>query len=351
MQHAPDISERGEPLLRPIPELGHYDQTAYKTRKFQGDLAKKYGIDGFLFHHFWFYEPNTTPGPTLAAPLLEMLEDNEPDLYFMLNWVPTDWAGIGENHSWNNPYLAGKKATRGQKQYFPHPNDPAVRAHYRFLRRFFRHPNYIHREGRPVLFIMDTDKVPASRPILNQFDAWLKDDGMEGIYVVGMRIQAHATASNHEGDPNLKWGHLWHGDFMYPLARGGHEVPCSRKKIPTWCQPGGKGFIYPRGNYGALITGFDETPRRSKNGRYVNCSVENFEHNVKTMMQFCCCCNSDPGDKIFFLNAWNEWSEGMVLEPSTGKGVMLLEAVLRAKEQTKDCDCPPGTPGMMNDDT
>ncbi len=58
------------------------------------------GPDGFIYHHYWFYDGR---GPVLAAPLLRMLEDGAPDLPFALDWVNDDW-GRGR------PQLNGREA-------------------------------------------------------------------------------------------------------------------------------------------------------------------------------------------------------------------------------------------------
>ena len=43
-----------------------------------------YNIDGFIQHHYWFYDI-THPGPNLHAPLEQMLLDGYPDVPFCLS--------------------------------------------------------------------------------------------------------------------------------------------------------------------------------------------------------------------------------------------------------------------------
>jgi hypothetical protein len=74
----------GYGIPRPT-ELGYYDLRDKEPRQKQGELAKQYGIDGFIYHHYWFYDP-THPGPNLEKPLVNMLQDGDPDIPFLLNW-------------------------------------------------------------------------------------------------------------------------------------------------------------------------------------------------------------------------------------------------------------------------
>jgi hypothetical protein len=67
-------------------ELGYYDYASLlEPRKKQGELAKQYGVDGLVFHHFWFNN-EAHPGLNLHAPLVNMLKDGHPNMSFALHW-------------------------------------------------------------------------------------------------------------------------------------------------------------------------------------------------------------------------------------------------------------------------
>jgi hypothetical protein len=60
------------------------------------------------------------------------------------------------------------------------------------------------------------------------------------------------------------------------------------------------------------------------------------------MMYERCCQTQDlrsQGGKFVVVNAWNEWGEGMVLEPSVNNGTMFLDAIKYAKRLTQTIGC------------
>ena len=82
-----EVNRFGDPILRPHRDTGYYDLMDIGIRRRHGKLAKFYGIDGFIYHHYWFYNPNDTYPPPLSRPLLQMLNDGEPNIPFAFNWA------------------------------------------------------------------------------------------------------------------------------------------------------------------------------------------------------------------------------------------------------------------------
>ena len=152
----------GYTIPRPT-ELGYYDLRQKNVRQRQGMLANDYGIDGFIYHHYWFYDPSHK-GPNLATPLLRMLDDGHPNLPFAFNWCAQRWttkwvgktifsttsSGSGSNITTTSQTTTGNDPGPGpgsssktiQDQYFNATNEE-IKEHYSWLSQFFKHPNYI----------------------------------------------------------------------------------------------------------------------------------------------------------------------------------------------------------------
>ena len=80
--------------------------------------------------------------------------------------------------------------------------------------------------------------------------------------------------------------------------------------------------------YGGFV-GYDDTPRRGKEGIIIeNAEPDKFKIYLAELMAK----NAANSKEFVFLNAWNEWGEGMYLEPDEKYGYGYLEAVKYAKE-------------------
>jgi len=52
---ASSVNIHGQPILKPT-DLGYYDLTHREVRRKQAEMAKAFNIDGFIWHHYWFYQ-------------------------------------------------------------------------------------------------------------------------------------------------------------------------------------------------------------------------------------------------------------------------------------------------------
>jgi hypothetical protein len=114
LRASPHFNREGYAIPRPTSELGYYDLSYAQPRQLQGQLAKQYGVDGFIYHHYWFYDINH-PGPTLAKPLLEMLHDGQPDIPFFLNWCTVNWVNVWMGNAVNQTDNRNCISPRGKR--------------------------------------------------------------------------------------------------------------------------------------------------------------------------------------------------------------------------------------------
>jgi len=358
LRAAPTTNRLGFAIPRPT-ELGYYDYTDSKVRKLQGDLARQYGIDGFVYHHYWFYDPEH-PGPTLHAPLMKMLNDGHPDMPFCLhwcedNWIDT-WMGITKNHS----------SKRGgnvlQKQYFPNITDPTVADHYKWLRQFFHHPNYIKIHGQPVLMVYKNE--PESFSILKHLRQLAKEDGLPGLYIAFSMVEYHydlfpARKRYSDGLHSFPKG-LVNRTVAYP-----YPLDIMSKKVlqvPDWCQRDPVPNHEPGFQVPGILTSFDNTPRRDLKSATLWSAdepdkvIERFSTSLYAAIYYETCCfpenpnfqkvdKNDGDQRLILINAMNEWAEGMALEPSDVFGRRFLEAVRDAKGKLMAIGCTPSVKG------
>ena len=165
--------------IAPPPILGYYDLLHRAPRKNQGLLAKQYGVDGFIYHHYWFYDPHPTNQqrkntPNLAKSLEKMLRDGYPDLPFAFNWCTVRWVNV-----WMGKAIFQKVPTNKnraiilQEQYFNATAD-AIYQHYVWLKQFFLHPNYITIQHNPIFYVYHYDA--RVLPIVELLRQYTKED-------------------------------------------------------------------------------------------------------------------------------------------------------------------------------
>ncbi|CAB9524677.1 glycosyltransferase [Seminavis robusta] len=351
LRAAPLRNRLGFEIPRPL-HSHYYDLTNATVRKWQGQIARQCGVDGFVFHHYWFYDKEEEQQPVLSAPLLAMLQDGQPDIPFFLNWCDSSWVdtwlGVTKKHTNNK-----QGDTVLQTQYFPDENndDDAIVAHYQWLRQFFHHPNYIKVAGQPVFMIHQ--RKPSSYPILKRLRDLAVADGFPSLYfIMGMSF-THAQlfpsglSQGQRRDRYPKYLVNKTVAYPYPLDWMERQV----LQVPQWCSIDNEQRIDTE--LPGILTSFDNTPRRDLESAHLWSAdepdrvVQRFSQSLTAAIyyQTCCCLhdnddndNSD-NDSFVLINSMNEWAEGMSLEPSTVFGWRLLEAVQRAKADVIQGGC------------
>lgn len=361
LRKAPMANRNGDRIPRPT-ELGYYDLTQTEPRKKQGELAKEYGIDGFVYHHYWFYD-DEHPGPNLHVPLVNMLKDGHPDVPFALHWCAVKWMTTWSGEV--SPTFKFKEPGVLQKQYFPTDMaDPKIEEHYRWLRQFFKHPNYIKVDGNKPVFML-YQKKPGAMVVLKRLRQLAIEDGFGGLMLtVGLtKPHEHLMTIQDEGllrkvkmeEDRVMSFNLYDKVVSYPNPS---DWAANRTlEIPGWC----RGRLHSSKRLKdivGIISSFDNTPRRNleeanlfATGNRSEVVVERFRKSLHAALYYeSCCCEVDVGgprrkgedDRFVLINAMNEWAEGMALEPSDVYGRTFLEAIRDTKRQLSRNQCSLG---------
>lgn len=398
LRRAPRFNRNNQTLLHPIsrevePHLGYYDLTQAITRKRQRELAEKYGVDGFIIHHYWFYQNESTENPpVLSRPLLRLLEDGEPNLPFALNWALDNWVNAwqGRGHAYHSPNFHSSSerhvrrrhlvaSRRGHnihssnttsaspssvgvsnilyEQMCAVASDSDIQQHYRYLRQFFHHPNYIKVGGLPLFSVLRY----VSNRCSNVIDRLLQLAQRDGFPAPGLHLTGGSTAmASHDlynsatsSSTSQKSGiapsflpeyaaHLYYPYFTFPKRLA---------NMPSYCAKGLFPANHTSPQYLSVMTYFDHTPRRNTHTAVIwdrlfaapLLPAASFLIDLVTVMMYEQCCQASEvrakGGKFVLINAWNEWAEGMVLEPSTRFAYSFLEAVFQSKTAIHDIAC------------
>ena len=130
-------------------DLGFYDLRVAETRQAQSDLARDYGVEAFVYWHYWFGEGDRI----LERPFREVLESGAPEVSFCLAWANQSWTGI-----WHD---AGDKVLKHQR--YPGPEDD--QRHFDAILPAFRDERYLRVDGKPVFYVFRPEELPDARGV------------------------------------------------------------------------------------------------------------------------------------------------------------------------------------------
>ena len=298
-------------------DLGFYDLRVPETREAQAALARRYGIEGFCYYHYWFAGRRI-----LERPLNEMIASGAPDFPFCLCWANATWTGI-----W---YGAPKRILIEQT----YPGRADHEAHFRALLPAFADPRYIRVAGKPLFLIFDPVSLPDATTTLDLWRSMATDAGLGGLHIVGMPW-------SWEWDPTA---HGFDASAVQPVAPGRvwvsprKPLQWLRRRLQVWRR---LPVILPyksyaqtymagstRGNcwYPCVMHAWDNTPRSGRNGGLLVADTPQLfrrvlEDNIELLQ------DRPPERRLLFLKSWNEWAEGNHLEPDLKYGTEFLQAV------------------------
>ena len=298
-------------------ELGFYDLRVPETRAAQAELAKQYGVEAFVYWHYWFGDGDRI----LDRPFHEVLASGEPDHSFCLAWANQTWTGI-----WH-----GAKDRVLKQQRYPGADDE--RRHFAELLPAFADPRYLTVDGRPVFYVFRPEELPNAADFVERWQAMAIEAGLSGLYLVAemsdllgrgpaytasmgdgfdaavyMRLPAEVTPSSvlrmrllrkaMRGGPEI---YSYSDTVMAQSRRGPHIQPC----------------VYPN---------WDNTPRSGRSGlTIVGATPEKFRRNVVEAVRTV---RDRPAEeRLLWIKSWNEWAEGNHLEPDARTGRGWLEAL------------------------
>ncbi len=304
-----------QPLLPS--ELGFYDLRVPEVRVAQAELAREYGIHGFCYYYYWFHGKKL-----LERPLEDMLASGAPDFPFCLCWANENWTRRWDGQ--DNEILCAQEHSPESDACFIDDVLPAL-----------LDPRYIKRNGEPLLLVYRPD---------------LLADPLETTAI-------WRETARRAGLPGLHLCAVWRDEDPRPIGFDALvEFPPHhflRKTITEQVEGrvgGFEGEIYdyqagveaieplidqPFPVYRGTMPAWDNTARIGKKAKIFigtpECYGKWLEQVVKETGE-----RPDEDDQFVFINAWNEWAEGAVLEPSQTHGRAYLEATRLALQTAAD---------------
>jgi lipopolysaccharide biosynthesis protein len=283
--------------------------------KAQAGLARDHGIDGFVFHHYWF-----DGRIEHLAPVNAWLADSSIDMPLALCWANEPWS-----RRWD-----------GQ------PGDVLIPQTYGagWAARFWddismalADPRYIRVDGKPLLVIYRAGEMPDPVAAMRTWRERARAAGHEDVYIAAVRPAREVAA--------LSPAILGEVDALISFPPGGDitiESVMSVVPVPNEVDCGdvmsyasafdadlpmaalGQPPILP-----GVMPGWDNTARRGKDAYlFMGANPVAFAGAMRRRLPSS---RIPAGESMIFVNAWNEWAEGAVIEPSARFGEANLASV------------------------
>lgn len=311
-------------------ELGYYHLNNVDIMYRQADLAKNYGVDGFVFYHYWFGNGKVL----LEKPLHNFLKEKKLDIKFCLCWANESWKG-----TWHG---AGNRML--QEQYYPGSND--YLNHFSYLLPFFKDHRHLMVENCPVFQVYIPESIPDLQVFMDVFETSARKNGFNGIYWIAVKSNPLwiGKDSRFQGMVNSNLSQInkyltkrvssliLRLGFNNPWIRGLLKLPktIEYESVRTCLEDFSNS--YNKDFFPLAIPNWDNTPRTKNEGTvYLRATPEAFQnHLYSCLLQ----ASKLPSDRQFvFVKSWNEWAEGNILEPTQKLGKAFLESVRKAKSQ------------------
>lgn len=299
--------------------IGYYNLLNPEVLVEQAELARKYGIYGFAFYHYWFNGKRL-----LNSPIDNMIELQKPDFPFMLIWANENWTKRWDGQ--DNEIII--------KQEYSFEDD---RSHMQFLcEQVFVDDRYIKIDGKPVFSVYRMELFPDIVETTRIWREVAQEMGFKDLYLIKVEGMSAGTYPEQAGfDAAMEFAPDWQSNDItrkrvvddYEYSYVDYNKSVTNNLIKS---------ISPYKTFKSVFPSWDNTARKKVGGLlYTDPSIETFEYFVSCIAEYTYR-NFVKEERFFFINAWNEWGEGCHIEPDCRFGFKYLESVQVALERLNE---------------
>ncbi len=299
-------------------DLGFYNPTQPDVLRQQAALARRYGIAGFCFHHYWFNGRRL-----LEKPLEVLLDHPDIDMPFCINWANENWT-----RRWD-----GQEKTILMQQYHSPEDDIAFA---RSLEPYFRDPRYIRIMGRPLLMLYRPGVLPDAAATVARWRTHFKEAGLGDPYIMMTQAFGERDPAKYGMDAAVGFPPTWEdtvkveGLSLFDPKHRGDVLDYGAMADAAIANYTTNGRVFP-----GVCPSWDNEARRPGRGTCVTGSTP--EIYGRWLGAACnAAMRAFSGDeRLVFINAWNEWAEGACLEPDRHFGYAYLAQTARVLSNLK----------------
>jgi glycosyltransferase involved in cell wall biosynthesis len=295
-------------------ELGFYDLRLIDVMRRQAELARLHGVYGFCFHHYWF-----SGRRLLERPVDQFIAHPDIDFPFCLSWANENWTRRWDGH--DSDVLLGQTY-----------NDDNDLSFIRDLAPYLRDPRYIRIDGRPLVIVYRPSLLPDCRHTLDLWRGYCREQGLGEIFLAMVQFDVDDPRT-YGFDSALEFP-------PHKVARGLQPINAQLDIVnPDYCgnvvdyrEMVEKALQWPQPDYplfrGVSPSWDNEARKPGKGYSFAHATPPEYARWLEGAVDYA---ERNPvaGERVVFVNAWNEWAEGAMLEPDSRHGYANLDATRR----------------------
>lgn len=293
----------------PHSDVGYYDLADVNVMRKQAQMAKDYGIGGFVFYYYHFANGKRL----LETPINNYVQAKNIDFPFCFAWA---------NESWTRVWDGGEKNIIMPQDY----DEENIINMIENMIEAFSDSRYIKIDNKPLLLVYRAEVVPEIEKITQKWRKKITAAGFDGLYLISMQnfkrenpykmgfdaaVEfAPQNCAKYFDNTNIDYNE--YSKITNPLIIQYNNV-MQYFKMNT-CN-------YTR--YRCVCPAWDNTARKGdKSPRIV---IESSPELFKEFLHHAVVSSLVENNKFVFINAWNEWGEGTHLEPDNKYGYSYLQ--------------------------
>ena len=302
----------------------YYNLLDDKVIEWQAKLAKKSGIYGFCFYHYWF-----NGRLVLEKPVKKLLDNKNININYCFAWANESWTKTWHGAGGDKEILRAQ--TYGTEQEW--------QKHYDYFKEYFHDERYIKENNKPMILVYRLKDIPRFNDMIQYWNKCAIKDGFDGVFVVSMnRCREHVEQSiwvnaSVDFEPNRTKSEKPDESLLKLKPKDSKTLLWNRFAIRTVsydrlnCEMIRK--HHSKNHFRTAFIDYDDSPRRGWRATVMRgSSPDKFGRYLEEMIRL----SRKEGNEYLFINAWNEWGEGNYLEPDEKNKYAYLNEVRRCSK-------------------
>ena len=313
----PVYQGHAQPLLPG--KLGFYDLRMDEVREEQTALAKRFGVHAFMYYYYWF------SGHKLMEMPINKLVESDIDQPFCIMWA---------NENWTRRWDGDSKNILIAQEYDKVPAEDFIDDVIPLL----KDDRYLRVDGAAVVAVYRIAQLPNYRDVIEEWRRRAREAGAGELHLMSVDVGANfdgLNASYMEAGIQGALAFPPHNHEYVAISHDGlgvhHRFQGGLFSYQAMCNAAISRLRgdFPETDFPGAMVGFDNTARRQwEPHAWVGANPYTFRRWMRATVEAVSL--RDEQHRIVIVNAWNEWAESAVLEPTQRWGSAYLQALRSA---------------------